>query len=132
MDTRHSDSLRLDIQVPAVAAAGEAVPVRLRLKNEGAEPAVVYLRGRKIAFDVVVTRAGGDTVWQRLEKALIPAILQVRRLAPGEELVLDDRWDQRDRAGEAVAPGDYRVSGALLTDRPEPMVTGSVPLHISR
>jgi hypothetical protein len=129
MEAARPDSVRLELRVPPAASSGQPVPVQLRLRNSGAEPATVYLRGREIAFDIVVTRAGGDTIWHRLEGAAIPAIAQVRRLGPGEELVLEDRWSGRDRNGKPVPVGDYQVSGSLLTDR-EPMRAGPVALRV--
>ena len=39
----------------------------VRLVNEHDEPVDLYLRGREITFDVIVSRAKGPIVWQRLQ-----------------------------------------------------------------
>jgi hypothetical protein len=122
--------LRLELEAPAEVAQGEPVTFRLRLRNTGAEPTVVYLRGREIAFDIVVARTDGDTVWRRLTREPIQAIVQVRRLNPGGELVLEDHWNERDRAGRVVPPGEYMVRGVLFTDQPQPLETAPRPLRI--
>lgn len=130
MADRGSGALRLELEAPEEVAPGEIVTFRLRLRNTGRAPAVVYLRGREIAFDIVVAGGGGDTVWRRLTDAPIPAIAQVRRLDAGGALLLEERWDQRDRAGRAAPPGRYLVHGVLLTDQPTALETTPVTLRI--
>jgi hypothetical protein len=106
--------------------------IRLRLRNTGSEPAVAYLLGRVITFDIVITRADGDTVWRRLSGEPVQAIVQVRQLEPGGELLMEDRWGQHDRAGKPVPPGDYLVRGLLFTDQPAPWMTKPAVLRIVR
>ena len=127
-----ADSLRLELEAPAEAPLGAPITLRLRLRNEGREPVVVSLKGREIAFDFVITRPDGDTVWRRLSHEPLQEIVHLRRLAPGGELVLDDRWDQRDRSGRPVPPGEYRVRGVLFTDRREPWVTDAAVRIVGR
>lgn len=125
-----SDSLRLWLELPEQVSAGEPVPVTFRVENISDGPLDLYLTGRPIAFDLIVEDEGGTVVWRRLEDQVIPAILRIETLAPGERLELDDTWDQRSNAGEPVAPGAYTVRGELLTEQ-EPLVTPAVPLRIS-
>ncbi len=106
------------------------MPVTLRVTNAGKKPYELYLRGRPIAFDIIVARSSGEIVWRRLEGQTIPAILQVRVLTPGESLELRDQWNQRTNGGELVGPGDYALRGALLTDAAQGMETGEVRLTI--
>ncbi len=110
------DSLRLELLLQPRVRAGE--PVRLELRAENVAPRAVdlYLRGRTPTFDVVIARAGGGVVWRRLEGEIIPAIVGLRALRPGERLQVEATWDQRTNGGEAVEPGDYVVEGSLLTD----------------
>ena len=125
-----ADSLRLRLDVPAGVRAGAPVPIVLRVENVSPRPVELYLRGRTIAFDVVVARADGGVVWRRLEDEVIPAVVQVRALAPNETLELRAEWDQRTARGAAVPAGEYVARGLLLTDRPEPLETPPVPLRI--
>jgi hypothetical protein len=122
--------LRFQTDVPSRIRAGEPVPIVLRVKNIGTQPQELYLRGRTITFDLIVTRADGSVVWSRLEGQTIPAILRIEVLAPDQELVLEDRRDQRTMSGEPAGPGLYTVHGLLPTDAPQPFTTPAVPLRI--
>ena len=123
------DSLRLSLVIPTQVRSGERVPITLRAENIGARPLELYLRGRTIAFDVVVTREGGEVVWRRLEGEVIPAILRLEVLAPGQVLELRAEWDQRTNDGVPVGGGSYVVRGLLLTDA-EPWETPPATLRI--
>jgi hypothetical protein len=130
MSPQASDSLRVETVAPSRVRAGEPVPITLRLINTTSKPLTLYLRGRTIAFDLTVTRANGEVVWRRLEGETVPAILQVKELAPGEVLELEDTWDQATKLEEPASPGNYTVQGAVLTDQPEPIWTPAVPVRI--
>ena len=106
------------------------VPVTLRLTNTGREPLTVYLQGRPIAFDLTVRRLDGTIVWRRLEGEVVSAILAVRRLEPGASLEFEEVWRQVSNTGDAVPPGDYRITGSLSTDAPEPLQTSPALLRI--
>ena len=123
-------SMTLQIVLPATVRAGEAVPITLRLMNTGQSPATIYLQGRPVAFDIVVSRRGGAVVWRRLEGAVVSAVLQVRTLAPGEVLEFSDKWSQQSNLGKSVGPGEYLVTGVLPTDPPAELRTQPVPLRI--
>jgi hypothetical protein len=124
-----SDSLRLSIELPAEARVGEPVPIAFRVENISARPLDLYLRGRTIAFDLVVSGADGSIVWRRLEGEIIPAILRIETLAPGTALLLEHTWDQRTNAGNAAPPGEYTVRAELLTET-EPLATSPGRLRI--
>lgn len=129
MSSHSADSLRLRVEVPAEVVAGETVPIALRVENLTERTLTLYLTGRTIAFDVIVERSGGPRVWRRLEGEVVQSILRLDTLGPGEALVLEDSWDQRSNAGEAVLPGEYRIHGELLTEG-EPLVFPAEPLRI--
>lgn len=125
-----ADSLRLDLELPAQARAGAELSITLRVRNVTNRPLDLTLRGRTIAFDIVVTRADGSTAWRRLQDEIIPAIIQLRTLAPGEAFALRTEWSQRTNTGELVGPGTYMVQGFLLTDSPQPLKSPAVALRI--
>lgn len=120
----------VSLEVPDSVAVGSPVPIRIRVTNETSAPLDLYLRGREITFDITVADSSGNAVWRRLEGQVIPAIVQIRTLAPGETLVLDDRWDQISRNGSQVPPGGYLVRGEVLTDGERPLEGPGVPLEI--
>ena len=122
-----SPALRL--QVPDEIAAGTLVPITLHVANTGPHPLDLYLRGRTIAFDVEIATPDGTVVWRRLDGAVLPAILRLRTLAPGESFTLQAGWDQRARDGAPVAPGRYVARGRLLTDA-EPLETPPTELVV--
>ena len=99
----------------------------IRLQNLGNTPLELYLRGRTIAYDVLITDATGRLVWHRLEVDVVPGIIQFKVLDAGEAFELSHDWDQRTNRGASVGPGRYTAQGILLTDGPEPL--SSVPTH---
>lgn len=129
--TAASDSVRITLDLPPEIHAGQPVPITIRLANIIDRPLDLYLRGRTIAFDIFVTRPNGEVVWQRLKDEIIPAIVQLKTLQPGEVLELRDVWPQRDERGHAVAPDSYLVRGAILTDGPTPLETAPVSLRVA-
>ncbi|MDQ3995888.1 MAG: BsuPI-related putative proteinase inhibitor [Gemmatimonadota bacterium] len=124
-----AQSLRLEIDVPPRVTAGEPVPITLRATNHGDALLELYLMGRSVTFDVSVADSGGKVVWRRLEGEVVPAILQVRILAPGDSLELEHVWNQQSKDGQAVDPGSYTVTGTILTDG-RPLTTPTAPLRI--
>jgi hypothetical protein len=122
--------VRAALTVPPGVRLGDSVPIVLRLVNAADTAAEVALQGRPVAFDVVVTRADGSPVWRRLAGEVVSAILQLRRLGPGEGLDFQASWDQRTYAGEPVPAGDYLVTGVIPTDPPEELRTTPVKLRI--
>lgn len=123
------DSLDLELVLPPRVRAGERVPVTMRLRNRTGRALDLYLRGRDVTFDVVVTHAGGTVVWRRLEGEIIPAIVQLRTLAPAEQLEFGTEWDQRGGTGRTVDTGDYSARGMLLIEGGQ-LETPPVPLRI--
>lgn len=124
------DSPTVALEVPREMRVRAPVPMTLRVTNATNRTLNFYLRGRPIAFDLVVTRTAGTVVWRRLQGAVITMVLQVRTLAPGEMLEFRDSWRQTTNAGARVPPGDYLVTGRLLTDAPRPLETPAQPLRI--
>ncbi|SRR6266542_4161091 len=109
--------LSIELDVPVVAPLGAPVTITIRMKNVGSVPLELYLRGREIAYDIAIMGSGGETVWRRLNGAIVPAILRLEILEPGGVIELRDSWNQRDRAGELVPPGVYTIRGRVLSER---------------
>jgi hypothetical protein len=109
--------MRLTVEVPDRVRVGQLVPIRLKLVNPSDHPVDVVLQGRPTAFDVIVAGSTG-VVWRRLEREVVAAILQLRQLGPMDSLILETEWNQRDRSGAAVPPGEYTVTGELPSDPP--------------
>jgi hypothetical protein len=118
------DTLRFTVAVSDSVRRGEAVLVTLRLTNTSDQRVTLYLTGRTITFDVVVTGSDGQVVWRRLDHVTTQQIVHVKALGPGETLELQHRW----RA--AAPPGDYTVTGVIPTDR-EPLRAAPVNLRIT-
>lgn len=118
------------LHAPESVAAGTAIPITMRVENKSAKPLELYLRGREITFDFIVTAGDGDVVWRRLEGQIVQAILRFEVLAPGQILEFGDSWDQRDNAGEMVPAGLYAVRGSVLSDGSLTLESPAVPLRI--
>ena len=123
------DSLGLRLGFPASLRVGEPVTVSLHVQNRTRRALDLYLRGRAITFDVVIARASGEVVWQRLEDEIIPAIVHLRPMAPEERFELQVAWDPRTRDGQLLEPGEYTARGLLLTEG-EPLETPTVEFRI--
>jgi intracellular proteinase inhibitor BsuPI len=128
--TTGADSLRLEIEAPAQVRPGDRARITLRARNAGAAPLQLYLRGRIIAFDFVLRREDGTVAWQRLADQMIPAIVQVKVLGPGDTLEFADAWDGRTGRGAPLPPGHYTLEGLLLRDQPEPFRSAPVPVEV--
>ena len=125
-----SDSPKVVLDVPREIRVGAPVPMTLRVINPSDRPLELYLRGRPIAFDLVVRHSDGSVAWRKLAGAMIAMVLQLRTLAPGEALELAEVWHQQTNDGDSVPPGDYTVTGSLLTDSQSSLDSPSVPLRI--
>jgi hypothetical protein len=124
-----NDSLRLHLDVPGEVTRGDAVPITVRAENITDRTIDLYLAGRPIAWDVIVTDAAGAVVWRRLEGEIIAAALRIETLAPGEALELSGEWDQRFNDGRDVPPGTYVVRAEVLTET-DPLATPTRELRI--
>jgi hypothetical protein len=109
-----TDSLVFDLVVPGAVPAGTPFAFLLRLTSRSDRPLDLYLRGRTPTFDVEVSREDGTVAWHRLQGEIIPAIVHLRTLAPGERVEARVTWDQRDSDGAEVGPGAYVARGSLL------------------
>jgi hypothetical protein len=118
--------------VPRAVAAGDRVPISIRISNTAQTPVDLYLRGREITVDIVVTDSTGDEVWRRLEGEIIPAILQLKSLASGEVLELTYEWDQTSRRGERAPAGVYGIRASVLTDGSSSLVSNEASFLIRR
>jgi len=116
------DSLRLRLEVPPEVKAGTGVPITVGVENLTGRRLDLYLTGRPIAFDLIVTDQSGGVVWRRLEGHHVPMVLRIETLEPGACLEFGDTWNQRTTAGNAVPPGLYRVRGEILSEN-GPLVT---------
>jgi hypothetical protein len=109
--------VRLSVEAPPTVRRGAPIEFTLVVSNPLDHGLTLYLRGREIAFDLIVRSPDGTERWRRLGRQSIPAIVKVEELAPRASLRLKASWDQRDSQRNAVAPGRYQVIGELLTDR---------------
>ncbi|HEX2450690.1 MAG TPA: BsuPI-related putative proteinase inhibitor [Gemmatimonadales bacterium] len=125
-----ADSPKVELDVPSEVTAGTPVPMTLRVTNTSDRPLELHLRGRPIAFDLVVRQSDGSVVWRRLAGAMIAMVLQLRTLSPGETLELTDAWPQQRTDGSPAAPGDYTVTGSLLTDSQASLDSPPVPFRV--
>ena len=132
MTQLHDRNILVTLHAPKTARVGSAIPITLRIENKSAEPLELYLRGREATYDFIATASDGELVWRRLEHEIVPAILRVDVLEPGQVVEFRDSWDQRDNAGDPVAPGSYTIRGSVLTDGSATLEAPAIPLRITR
>jgi hypothetical protein len=124
------DELQLQVEAPASVSAGASMPLTLGIRNTGAQPLTLYLRGRTIAFDFLVLDRSGNVVWQRLHDQVVPAVVQIVTLGPGERREFRDTFRLKTNDGRPVSPGIYWIIGLLLRDDPEPYRAPPVPVRV--
>jgi Intracellular proteinase inhibitor len=125
------DSISFQVVVPDSVPVGEPVLIVLRLTNRTDRPLTLYLQGRPIAFDITVRAGDGSIVWRRLEGEVVSAILAVQTLEPGATLEFTEHWRQVSNRGVPIRPGEYTVTGALPTDKPQPLVSEPTSFRIT-
>jgi hypothetical protein len=125
-----ADSPKVELDLPREVRTGSPVPMTLRVTNTSDRPLQLYLRGRPIAFDLVVRRSDGSVVWRKLAGAMIAMVLQLKTLAPGETFELKDVWRQQTSDGGPADPADYTVTGSLLTDSQASLDSPAVSFRI--
>lgn len=124
-----SDSVSIEVELPADVAHGQPIQLVVRARNTTDRQLDLYLRGREPTVDIRVRDAASRVVWERLRDEIIPAIVQLRTLAPGEVLEVRLDWDQRTNDEEPVAPGSYTIRALLLTET-EPLWSETHPITI--
>lgn len=125
------ERLRLALETPPDVRRGTPVVFLFRAVNIATAPVDLYLRGRDVTLDIEIMNAEGELVWRRLESAVIPAVVMLRTLSPGDTLEVRVAWDQRTSGGAVVPSGTYRVRALLLTEEPPPLATPTVSLRIT-
>jgi hypothetical protein len=107
--------LELGLEVPARVRTGQAVPLKMTLRNAGKEPLEVTVGGAEYpaVFDFVATRKDGPEVWRRLYGAQLAMNGRFLVLAPGQAVIFRHTWDQRDNKGRRVPTGTYHVRGVI-------------------
>lgn len=125
------ERLRLTLETPPDVRRGTPVVFLFRAVNIAAAPVDLYLRGRDVTLDIEIVNGEGELVWRRLEDAVIPAVVMLRTLSPGDTLEVPVAWDQRTSSGATIPAGTYRVRALLLTEEPPPLATPTVSLRIT-
>ena len=116
-------NFRLSLTAPDRVRLGSIVQFVIRIENVGEAALELYLRGRTIAYDILIRDEPGAVVWNRLHGEIIPGIIQVKVLDSRETLELSHEWHQRTNRGVTVVPGLYSAQGIVPTDGPEPLAS---------
>ena len=125
-----SQSVVLRLEVPPQVRLGEAVALKLKVKNASDSPVELALSGRP-PHDFVVTSPDGAEVWRWSRGQAVQQILGLVALSPGQELELTAAWPQRDNDSREVPVGVYGVRGVLNLEFPKRLETEPMPLSIS-
>lgn len=130
---RAVDDLRFEMSLERAAyAPGEPVRVVLRVASAAGGPVTLKTTGQ--SYDVLV-RQRGALVWQWSHDKAFAQVVRVHTLAPGEALLYEVAWDQRDLQGRRVDTGRYEVSCVFLARFREPYApveVGPVRIAIGR
>lgn len=106
-------ALRLELRADrAVYAVGQALQLTLAVTNPGPAPISLAAPSSQL-YDFAVLKDGSE-VWRWSADKMFLTVLTQFTISPGETRTFTERWDQRDRDGRPVAPGDYEVVGSLI------------------
>lgn len=105
------DSLVFTVSTPhGNNTRGAAIPITFTVTNTGSQAANLTF-GTCDDFAVQV-KQGGQTVWTS-PGSICGAIIRAGSIPPGATQTYNVTWDQKDSAGNAVAPGTYTVLAQL-------------------
>ena len=105
-------SLRLEVSADRPRyAVGEAVRLTLAVTNLGRD-AVSLITPSSQHYEFVVLKVA-EEVWRWSADQMFLAVLSRLTILPGETRTFT-AWDQRDRAGRPVNPGEYLVVEILI------------------
>lgn len=107
--------LTLVVELPDQVARGQAVPMKMVLRNTGDVPIDVVVASSS-GYDFWVAGPNGNLVRNRLGEVVAPLGPGSATLRPDDTLEFEWTWDQRDRDGEPVRSGTYQVVGMLDVD----------------
>jgi len=106
-------ALRLVLRADrSVYALGAPVTLTLAVTNPGPAPVTLTAPSSQL-YDFAVLRDGAE-VWRWSAGRMFLAVLTDLTIRPGETRAFTEVWDQRDRDGRPVGPGDYVVVGRLI------------------
>lgn len=129
-DPSPADSLELRLIAPASARSGQPVRFVLRATNVTNRALDLFLTGRVITFDVVLSDSNGREVWSRLHGQTVPAILRVEQLGPHQAIEMRADWSGLGNDGAPVPPGTYAAEGLLPADAPGPFRSARITIRI--
>jgi hypothetical protein len=122
--------LKVTLEAPEFAPPRQRIEYSVVVENEGESTIEAHLLGREPVHDLTVTGKGGEVVWRRLTGEIGEAILRLDMLAPRQSLRIAGEWDQRNSAGQYVAPGFYTLQATVPTDT-IPLISQDCLLHIT-
>ncbi len=126
---QESVPLRLDLRTDhPVYAVGEPVELTLGVTNPGPDPISVTAPSSQL-YDFIVLKEGRE-VWRWSLGRLFAAALTQLTIPPGGTRAFSERWDQRDRDGRPVTPGNYVVMGILIDGEQVGLTPRHLPITI--
>lgn len=95
---------------------GETVNISLIKTNITNDEITLRYRTSQI-IEIVVANAAGNVVWRYSENRTFAQFTRLITIFPGGTQLINETWDQRNNAGNRVAPGTYTITVTnLATD----------------
>ena len=89
---------------------GDKVTARMRLINCSTNNTILYFNTTQRYEMTIEPEGGGDQDWNSSDGKEFQDSAETEVIPPAETVVYSEEWDQKDKAGEQVAPGIYKVS----------------------
>lgn len=101
---------------------GEPIKVQLSVTNISSSPIALKFK-KNLEFEITVRKEVDllfaqvpKTIWKLSENQMVYADPHDSIIDPGKTLNFFGVWDQKDREGKPVKPGNYQLIGNLLAD----------------
>jgi hypothetical protein len=108
--------LSLRLEVPAVIAGGQSVPLRLVVTNISKDTVMIGRPDHEFFVTDYTVMHGSRVVWQKLRHRSCACAELSGPLAPSASLSFLDYWPQRNNHHWPVSPGRYTVTGTIDVD----------------
>ena len=105
------DTFAYWVEAQPRAQYGETVNLKLIIRNQTSEPALIYGGYNSLAF--VISNESEENVWHWQPGHIIKDILLSQQVSPHKPLEFTGDWEQIDMKGYPAPPGIYHIRGAL-------------------
>ncbi len=121
---QEKNGFEIDFSIPKRGfSLGEEIPLKISIKNTSDDfKELTFSSGKK--YDFWVENDSGKEVWRWSFDKVFTMVLESKKLEPGEQVVYELVWPQKDFDGKQVPAGNYVVKGFSSASELKEIVLG--------